>query len=370
MKTSIQILVLLILFSGLTQCTKNKADIVYDKNYKEQIKATRQELMLYMVRNRVPGTSIAVLKDEKLIYSEAIGLASKDLDVPARRSTKFRIGQLSELFTSFIYLRMVQDGILHPDSSIQFYMPDFPEKEYRIELNDLAYQISGFRIPLREEADWRALNVSLQKGLEQFKHDALESAPGESQTDNLFHYNLLGAVMEKATNKTFTQLLKTYVTDTLKLSNTLIDNPFVTIKGRSDFYDSNILAQTVNATTRDMRYRAPSQGLLSNAEDLVYFGNAVLNSGLLTEETKKTMFEPFEFYGKILSINANAWTLLSDREGRIIYGKNGMVTGGSSTILMYPQYNLVLAFISNVNTNINESPAYNVVQYFVPESEE
>lgn len=370
MKPVIQILLLLIVFSSLTNCKKNNSDIVYSKKYIKQINAVRKEMVFFMSRNKVPGSSVAIMKDGNLIYSEAMGLASKDLEVPATRKTKFRIGEISELFTSFIYFRMIEDGTLHPDSSIQYYMPDFPIKKHRISLNDLAYQMSGIRNPHSNEIEWRGLNVTMQKGLEQFKNDSLIYTPGMYQTNNFFHYNLLGAIMEKASNKKFNQILKEYVTDTLKLTQTQIDNPFITIKGRTDFFDHNFISQNVNATTRDMRYRAPSQGLLSNAEDVVAFGNAVINSNLLSEESKAKMFEPALLYDNIPSQIANGWLLLSDRRGSVIYGRSGAVTGCNSSILVYPNLDLIIVCITNLNTGIEETPIFDLAKHFISKVEE
>jgi len=370
MKLVSQILLLIAVVFGLATCKKNTNDIVYNKKYVEQIKAARKEIVFYLSTNRIPGAGIAVMKDGQLIYSEALGLASTDLEVPATRETKFRIGDVSEIFTSFIYLRMVEEGLLHPDSSVQHYLPYFPEKADKISLNDLVYQMSGLRDPNMEEVDWLGLNITLQKGLEQFKNDPLTTIPGLYQTPSMYHYNLLGAVMEKATNKRFNQIFKEYVTDTLQLTRTVVDNPFITIKERSNFFDRNFISQMVNATTRDLRYRAPAQGILSNAEDLVKLGDAILHSNLLSAETKAKMFEPIPLLDSIPSTVSNAWVILSDLYGQPIYGKVGKVTGGSAAILMYPNLNLVVACVTNLNTGIEEPPVFELAQPFVPEQNE
>ncbi len=49
--------------------------------------------------------------------------------------------------------------------------------------------------------------------------------------------------MEKASGKSFPVLLKEYLTDTLKLTNTVVDDPFITISGRTDYFDYNIVSQ-------------------------------------------------------------------------------------------------------------------------------
>ncbi|NOR76701.1 MAG: serine hydrolase, partial [Draconibacterium sp.] len=248
MKKGIRTILLFVFLFGFTNCEMEKSNIVYNKQYIDEIKAVKKVFTFYLLGNNIPGGTVAVMKDGKIIYSEGIGLASKDLDVPVTRETKFRIGQLSELFTSFIYLRMVEEGILNSDSLVQHYFSDFPEKEFPITLRQLADQTSGLRDARNKELNWDGLNVSILKGIDNFKNDTLFYMPGFVQTDCMFHYNLLGAIMEKATKKNFNKILKDYVTDTLELANTEIDNPFVTIKGRTNFYDHSFISQTVNAT--------------------------------------------------------------------------------------------------------------------------
>ncbi|MCY1722751.1 serine hydrolase [Prolixibacteraceae bacterium Z1-6] len=366
MKHGIQMVLLFSVLFGLSNCKKPENDILYNKKYIKEIKAARKDLGYYLGSNFIPGASIAVMKDGELIYSEGIGYASKDLDVRANRSTKFRIGNTSELFTNVIYQKLVEEGILHPDSSVQHYYPEFPEKAYKITVNDLAQQISGIRDPNSNETNQQGLNVKLEKGLEQVINEPLKTPPGVYQTTGFFNYNLLGVVMKKATQMSYSKLLEKYVTDTLNLSNTVMDNPFLTIKNRSDFYDQNYIAQVVNETTRDLRYRSPSDGLLSNAEDLAKLGNTILNSDYLSEETRANLWQAIPLYNDIPSQVANAWMLLIDNEGNKIYGKAGSVSGGSSSLVIYPDENLIVAFACNLTMPTDKTPIFNVAKYFLP----
>jgi len=365
MKRGIQIVLLLAIIIGFSNCKEKQADAIYNKAYINEIRAARKDLALFLNLNKIPGASIAISKNGENIYSEAIGYASLDLDVQVTRDTKFRIGDLSELFTSFMYLRMVDDGLLNPDSMVQHYIPDFPEKEYEVKLHHLVNQISGLREARPGEKDSQEQNVTLQKGLALFKNDQLQSYPGLDQTFNMFDNNLLGAVMENATNKKFIKILEEYVTDTLNLSNTTIDDPFKFIKGRTDFYDHNILSNIINAPSRDFRYSAPSQGLLSNAEDLVSLGNAILYSDLILKKTKETMFNPIILLDDSKADMANGWFLMIDENNNDIYGRTGNILGGSAAILLYPKLGLVIAITANLTSNMGESPIFKIADYFI-----
>ncbi len=364
MKTIILLFVISISFIS---CRQTNIDILYSKKYMKEIKQVRTQAGMFLTSNFIPGGTFAVAREGKIIYSEGLGLASKDLDVPVNRSTKFRIGEVSELFTSTIFYKMAERGIIHPDSSVQHYYPEFPEKQFPLPVKHLLYHTSGIKPAQENEQYINSNTTSLQKGIDLFKEDTLLVAPGIYEFPTIYNYNLLGAIMEKVTNKKFPEILKEYITDTLNLENTLPDNPFGTIPGRSDFFDYNILSQTVNAVTRDLRYCVPSTGILSNAEDLVKFGNALLYSDFFTESMKKKMFEPYLLNGKVPTQMSNGWFVMNDRSGRTIYGKSGGVAGGGASLIIYPEEKLVVACATNLTSISEDFPVFEIAANFLPE---
>jgi CubicO group peptidase (beta-lactamase class C family) len=264
---------------------------------------------------------------------------------------------------------MVENGTLHPDSTVQHYLPDYPLSAYKetlnkITLSQLVSHSSGIRVPADDELNWKGANVTLQNSIDNFKNDPLYSTPGFIESQSAYNYNLLGAIMEKVSGKHFPDLLKTYITDTLKLTNTEVDNPFRTVIGRTDFFDYNLVSQIVNATFRDMRYRAPSEGLLSNAEDLVKFGNAILYSDIISDEIKSRLFKTIDLLGDFPPTMANGWVILKNNEGFFMYGKVGGVTGGSAVLLIIPDKKLVIAGTTNL-TSTDEIPVFKLIEPFL-----
>ncbi|MDD4144116.1 MAG: serine hydrolase [Prolixibacteraceae bacterium] len=364
------ITLLFISFLSLFSCRQTANDILYDRKYMKEIKQSRKQAAMFLTSNFIPGGNFAVAKDGKIIYSEGLGLASKDLEVPATRDTRFRIGELSELLTSTIFYKMVESGTLHPDSAVQHYYPEFPEKQFRLPVKHLLYHTSGIKPAQENEQYINSNTTSIQKGIDFFKNDTLVVSPGVYEFHTIYNYNLLGAIMEKVSNKKFSEILKEYVTDTLYLENTVPDNPFSTIPGRSNFFDYNLMSQTVNAVTRDLRYCAPSVGLLSNAEDLVKFGNALLYSEFFSEDMKKKLFEPYLLNGKVPTQMSNGWFVMNDRSGRTIYGKSGGVAGGGASLIIYPEEKLVVACAINLTSLTEEYPVFEIAANFLPEDKE
>ncbi|MBT6005209.1 MAG: hypothetical protein HOG79_05785, partial [Prolixibacteraceae bacterium] len=77
MKKVFQIVILLTIILGFSNCRKSDSGLLYDKKYIEEIRLARKEAGFYMARDFIPGATFAIAKDGKLIYSEGLGLASK-----------------------------------------------------------------------------------------------------------------------------------------------------------------------------------------------------------------------------------------------------------------------------------------------------
>lgn len=352
----------------LGSCEKKQTNVIFDKTYIEEIKQTRKDIAGNITRNNIPGASIAIAKNNKIIYSEGIGLASKELDAPMTRENKLRIGDVSQIFTNIIYLKLVEEGVLNPDSTVQYYIPEYPAKDYKLAIKHLPYHTSGIRKEEHSEIEIPGLNTTIQKGIEVFMNDPLANPPGWFQETSMFNTNLLGAVMEKATKKSFPKLLREYITDTLELSNTVIDDPFVIIGNRTDFYDQSMMGQSINAPFRDMRFKAPSKGILSTTEDLVKLGIAIQKSSYFNAEFRENLFKPCKLLGGYKSAMANGWLLMQDEKGREYYGSSGGVTGGGAAILIYPDDNLVIAYVVNLTLG-TDMPVFEIANHFLQDAE-
>jgi CubicO group peptidase (beta-lactamase class C family) len=71
----------------------------------------------------VPGASIAVVKDGKLVYAQAYGYA----ELPSRRATPamaFPVGSVSKQFTASLILLLAQDGKLSLNDKVGRFLPD------------------------------------------------------------------------------------------------------------------------------------------------------------------------------------------------------------------------------------------------------
>lgn len=355
----------ILLFFLFSACQQGKEPVrIISPKYRKVIKEARKEVIFNFVRNATPGGAVAVSIDGKTVWSEAFGMSSLDLQTPVTRFTKFRIGDISQVLTSLLYYRLVEMNKMEQDKEVRHYLPSFPEKQWPLTMQNLIDQTSGIRQPTPDESGGRALNVSLKNNIESFEKDSLLFPPGMYQFSTHFSFNLAGYAMEETMKESFSKLVRKMVTDTLKMGNTVPDNPLITIEQRSQFYDRNFIAQVIPAISRDLRQNLPSSGYLSTAEDLLKLGNGLLNDAPFSETVrKKMMTAPVLPDGTKLNWG-NGMMFLTSGSGQNFVGARGIVYGSGAMLLVFPDNKLVVSLVSNLDDEGDEMPGLKIASMF------
>ena len=70
----------------------------------------------------LPGVSLAVVKDGRIVKAAGYGVASLELDAPATAQTVYEIGSISKQFAADAILLLVEDGKLRLDDPLSKYL--------------------------------------------------------------------------------------------------------------------------------------------------------------------------------------------------------------------------------------------------------
>jgi CubicO group peptidase (beta-lactamase class C family) len=272
------------------------------------------------------------------------------------------MGQISQVLTSIAFYQLAEKGLLSPEDDLTKHLPEFGPKKQPVLLKHLLTQSSGIRQPSEEELSYRGAS-SYRDAFRPVLTDTLLFAPGMYQFPTYFAFNLLGAVIEDKEGRDFHRIIRS-ITDTLKLASVVPDNPFITVKGRSDYYDRNIIAQVIHASPQDIRYRLPSEGFLSTAEDLVKLGNALLTSPLLSDSLKARMFRPPYENGGFQFRWGNGMMYLTLKDGAPVIVSRGLIKGGGAVLVIIPDEKIVLGWLTNLNDDTEELPGIYIASMF------
>jgi len=87
----------------------------------------------FMHEENIPGVAIALIRNSKVVWKEGFGVVNTITAEPVTSGTLFEVASNSKLVSTYIALRLVDQGILSLDKSLNSYLSDpwLPPSEYR-----------------------------------------------------------------------------------------------------------------------------------------------------------------------------------------------------------------------------------------------
>ncbi|MBK8501839.1 MAG: beta-lactamase family protein [Saprospiraceae bacterium] len=103
--------------------------LAQDNHYAEAIRI--MDIWLEAQRNydNLPGISVALIKDQKMIWGNGYGFSDLENKTPVTASTKFSICSISKLFTSIAIMQLFESGKLRLDDQIEDLLPWYDLKQ-------------------------------------------------------------------------------------------------------------------------------------------------------------------------------------------------------------------------------------------------
>src|SRR6187551_1708091 len=80
-----------------------------------------------MEKQKIPGVSLAVVKDGKPVIVKGYGFANLEHQVPVKPETIFQSGSVGKQFTATAVMLLVEEGKIGLDERISKYLGDVPE---------------------------------------------------------------------------------------------------------------------------------------------------------------------------------------------------------------------------------------------------
>ena len=297
----------------------------------------------------IPGISLAVAVDGKIVYSEGFGYADLEQRVPVWPTTKFRIASISKPLTAVGLMELVQAGKVDLDAPVQKYVPSYPNKSATITVRMIAGHLGGIRHYKDDEFLIQKHYESVLEGLKIFQDDPLVSPPGTKFNYSSYGFNLLSAVIESASGENFLAYMQSHVFTPLGLVHTTADQNIRIVEQRSRFYELPKDSPVQNASYVDNSYKWAGGGFLSTAEDLVRFGSTMLQPGILNAQSLKTMLTSQKTTAGEDTGYGIGWGVQKTPSGKFFYEHSGGAVGGTSQLIVYPESRVVIAVIANLS---------------------
>lgn len=289
--------------------------------------------------------SVAVSKNGKIIYERTIGLADVENKIKATNLSKYRIGSISKTFTAALILKAHEEQRLDLTQTIDKWFPTIKNSEI-ITVQNLLNHRSGIHnfTSNQEYLTWHTLPKTEKEMIEIITKGGSDFSPGSKAQYSNSNYVLLTYILEKTFNKSFSQLLKEYITDPIGLTNTYVF-------GKTNV--NNLECRSYKFTTSwtlepETDYTIPlgAGAIISTASDVTKFADALFGGKIINNESLQIMKNIVDGYGSgIFQIPFY---------NSIGFGHTGGIDGFSSVFSHFPDQNISYALVCN-GTNFDNN---------------
>ena len=170
-----------------------------------------------MAEHGTVGLAVAVVRDNAIVYHEALGWRDRERKIPLEDDDLFRIASISKSFTVTSIMQLVEQGKLSLDDDagdlIGFRVrnPAYPDRV--ITLRMLLNHTSS----ITDGKDYGSLDFINPGAGKAWRDSYADRAPGEGYEYSNLAYNMVGTIVERASGERFDAYVKAHVFEPLGL---------------------------------------------------------------------------------------------------------------------------------------------------------
>jgi D-alanyl-D-alanine carboxypeptidase len=302
-----------------------------------------------VAEQRTAGVSVAVVKNGRPLVVKGYGFADLENDVPAKPETVYRIGSVTKQFTSAAIMRLMEQGKLSLDDTLQKFMPNVPSQGNRVTIRHLLNHTSGIKSYTSLGPKWaRVIRLDLAPDtlLAMFANEPYDFKPGDAYRYNNSGYFLLGMIIEKLSGKTYAKYVQDEFFTPLGLKGTSYCDQAPLIKHRAQGYAPKPGGGFINAEPLSMTQPYAAGSLCSTVNDLVMWTQALASGKVVSPASYKLMTTPVALNdGKPMSYGFGLGTGMLGGHRQVSH--NGGINGFISELHLYPDDSLITVVLTN-----------------------
>jgi serine beta-lactamase-like protein LACTB, mitochondrial len=340
----------------------------------EAVNRSRDIMRAGLIEQNLPGLSVAVAIDGEIVWAEGFGYADLEKRTAVTPETRFRTGDVSVTFTSAAVGLLLEEQRLNLDADVQVYVPDFPEKQWPVNLRQLMGNLAGVRTDAGDEESLEPCERTLD-GLKRFAETPLRFEPGTRFRSSSYGWILVSAAVEAAAKEPFFTFMRTQIFDPLGMTATRPESAKESIPERATFYfprfGGNNLYGPELAREGDHSCFAGGGAFLSTPSDMVRFGMAMTSGKLLQPATVQILQTPQRLASGEETGYGLGWKIekvaLAGKSVRMAgHGTRADFIGTTAYLMTFPERRIVVAVTSNTSFADTKTIALKVAEPFAP----
>jgi CubicO group peptidase (beta-lactamase class C family) len=298
-----------------------------------------------MQKQRIPGVSLAVVKNGQIILAKGYGYANVEHHVPVKPETIFQSGSIGKQFTATAVMMLVAEGRVNLDEKISKYLGEVPDSWQNITVRHLLTHTSGLTdypddFDFRRDYTEAELLTRAQAITPTFK-------PGDKWQYSNLGYLTLGILIHNVTGQFYGDFLQERIFKPLGMSTTRIISEADIVPNRAAGYrfvkdelkNQNWVSPTLNTTADGALY--------FTVLDMAKWDAALYGEGLLNKASLQQMWTPVRLNNNKAADYGFGWSLGRVNGHRIIE-HGGAWQGFTSYIARYVDDKITVIVLDNL----------------------
>jgi CubicO group peptidase (beta-lactamase class C family)/D-alanyl-D-alanine dipeptidase len=346
------------LLLGATIRLPAQASVGPAKGYEGAVKILDAFIQKQVADKRLPGLSIALVDDQRVVWAKGFGFADPGKKKPATAETVYRVGSVSKLFTDLAVMQLVERGALDLDEPVKKYLEDSfkPANKFdkEITLRHLMSHRSGL---VRESPVGNYFDPdepSLEKTIRSLNGIDLVYEPGKKVKYSNAGIAAIGLAIEKTQKEKFSRYLGRTLLAPLGMKRSSFEPDPDVVKHLAKanmwtYHGREFLAPTFELGM------APAGCMYSTVLDLSRFleflfakGKSADGDALVKPATLDAMYKP-QFAKKDDKQKFGLGFAISEFEGRRRLGHGGAIYGFATDLSALPEDKLGVVVIASLD---------------------
>jgi len=305
----------------------------------------------------IPGAVLAIVRDDKVIYLQPMGVRDIEHNLPVTPDTLFPIGSCTKAFTSMEIARSADRGLLSLDDHPRKFLPYLkladPEADAQVTIRDMLSHRTG----LKAYADLAAEPGVLTR--EEYVRAATSAKPAVKFRTKFQYSNAMyvaaGEIAGRVNHSTWEDVIADDVFKPLAMTSSVA---VITEMLKSpDHATGYVFEKSYRAVSapKSLTALAPAGAIASNAHDMTQWLRMLTGGGRI--DGRQWISPPMfaEVTTPLIAVNpttsyALGWAVY-DWNGLRVVEHNGGSEGISALVTFIPEKHLGFVFLANTSSN-------------------
>ena len=322
----------------------------------------------------IPGISLAVVRNNRIVKAKGYGLANIEANYAAEPKTVYELGSIGKQFTATAVMMLVEEGKVGLDDKITKYFAGAPAYWDQITVRHLLNHTSGIQNHVAVPGYLKIFKTDItfetrpagEEILREFFKLPKEFEPGETWAYDNTGYYLLGFIIEKASGKNYYQFLEHRIFKPLGMKPTRSTDPRPVVLNRASGYAwASNKFENRPPLLPTIAFSAGT--IVSTVLDMARWDAALYTEKLLKKSSLAEMWTAAGTRdGQMASFDYGFGWFIENYRGSRLLQHSGGTPGYSSVVYRFPDDKMTVIILSNHSDRFLDQLAIGVAGLYAP----